>query len=61
MENKQIIVIGHKNPDTDETIANCSSHITFNSMTQFERFKERALSKGISCGLRINPDRKSVV
>ena len=39
-----------------ETIANCSSHITFNSMTQFERFKERALAKGISCGLRINPE-----
>ena len=39
-----------------DTIADCSSHITFNSLTQFERYKERALQKGISCGLRINPE-----
>ena len=32
-----------------------SSHITFNSLGQFERFGARALLRGISCGLRINP------
>ncbi|MDR2883155.1 MAG: carboxynorspermidine decarboxylase [Alistipes sp.] len=32
-----------------------SSHITFNSVAQFERFGARALLRGISCGLRVNP------
>lgn len=38
----------------DEIIA-CSDHITFNSLTQYERFGQRALINGLSCGLRINP------
>lgn len=35
-----------------------SSHITFNSLTQFERFYPMVLSAGgkVSCGLRINPE-----
>ncbi len=40
--------------DFDE-IMRCSDHITFNSLAQFERFGQRALINGISCGLRINP------
>jgi len=36
-------------------ILDCSDHITFNSLRQFERFGQRALLRGISCGLRINP------
>lgn len=38
-----------------DEIAALSSHITFNSTAQFERFRERAVSRGISCGLRVNP------
>ena len=38
-----------------DEILDCSSHITFNSLTQYARFKDRALAKGLSCGLRINP------
>ena len=38
-----------------EELMNYSSHITFNSLGQFERFGARALLRGISCGLRINP------
>lgn len=38
-----------------EEIMRCSDHITFNSLSQFERFGQRALINGISCGLRINP------
>ena len=38
----------------DEIIA-CSDHITFNSVSQFRRFGQRALINGLSCGLRINP------
>jgi carboxynorspermidine decarboxylase len=39
-----------------EQIMHYSSHITFNSLSQFEQFKARATAKGISCGLRINPE-----
>jgi len=38
-----------------EEILRCSSHITFNSIAQYERFGAQALLCGISCGLRINP------
>ena len=43
---------------TDRTIEDIlaySSHITFNSLSQYERFAPMALIRGISCGLRINP------
>ncbi|OIP82300.1 MAG: carboxynorspermidine decarboxylase [Porphyromonadaceae bacterium CG2_30_38_12] len=33
-----------------------SSHITFNSLTQYERFAPQAQAQHVSCGLRINPD-----
>ena len=36
-------------------IIECSDHITFNSLNQFVRFGDRARRRGISCGLRINP------
>ena len=32
-----------------------SSHITFNSLSQAERFARRALDRGVSTGLRVNP------
>ena len=38
----------------------CSSHITFNSVAQYERFGERAREAGISCGLRVNPEFSTV-
>lgn len=39
-------------------IAACSSHLTFNSMSQYERFAERVrtVNPDISIGLRINPE-----
>lgn len=40
--------------DIDE-ILRYSDHITFNSLSQFDRFGQRALINGLSCGLRINP------
>lgn len=41
-----------------DEIAECSSHLTFNSFTQYERLHERARNKnkGISFGIRINPE-----
>lgn len=41
---------------TFDEIIRCSSHITFNSLSQYERFAPRAIAAGISCGLRINPE-----
>jgi carboxynorspermidine decarboxylase len=46
---------------TDEEfdqIARCSSHLTFNSLSQYERFHQRAY--GVSLGLRINPEYSEV-
>lgn len=45
--------------EVDEIFA-CSSHVTFNSLGQYRRFGELARSKGISCGLRINPEYSTV-
>jgi len=38
------------------TIVGCSSHITFNSLSQFNRLGKRAISGGVSCGIRVNPE-----
>ena len=43
-----------------ETIAQCSSHITFNSLTQYNRHKLITEKYGISCGIRINPEYSDV-
>lgn len=43
---------------TESTIhdfLNGSSHITFNSLKQFGRFKDATLKAGVSAGLRVNP------
>ena len=42
----------YKDSEFDE-IARCSSHLTFNSLSQYERYHERAAA--CSLGLRINP------
>lgn len=44
------------------TICKCSSHITFNSLSQFQRFYPETLNNPthISCGLRINPEYSEV-
>ena len=41
-----------------ESIARCSSHITFNSLSQYERLsgKAKAVNSDISFGVRINPE-----
>lgn len=37
-------------------IMKLSSHITFNSITQFEKFYPQTIGKNKSCGLRVNPE-----
>ncbi len=39
-----------------DEIVSYSSHITFNSLTQFARFAGKCKAENISCGLRINPE-----
>lgn len=43
-------------------ILSCSSHITFNSLTQFDRFYGQVAAYGrhVSCGLRVNPEYSAV-
>lgn len=43
-----------------EDIARCSSHVTFNSFSQFNRHRVVAEKYGISCGVRINPEYSDV-
>ncbi len=38
----------------DEYISG-ASHITFNSLNQWNRFGSKAIAAGVSCGLRVNP------
>ena len=44
--------------DEFDDIVRCSSHLTFNSLTQYERFHERAGE--CSVGLRVNPEYSEV-
>ncbi len=37
-------------------IVKCSSHITFNSLSQFQRLYPQTQFYNVSCGLRINPE-----
>ncbi|MFC5408669.1 carboxynorspermidine decarboxylase [Larkinella bovis] len=37
-----------------------SSHLTFNSLSQWERFKNRVAGSGVSCGIRVNPQYSEV-
>ena len=43
-------------------IMRCSSHITFNSLTQYQRFYPQVQASGeiLSCGIRINPEYSEV-
>ena len=43
-----------------DAILDASSHITFNSLSQYERYHKRAIERGVSCGLRVNPEYSTV-
>ena len=44
--------------DEIDEIIRCSSHLTFNSLSQYHRYHERAT--GVSVGLRVNPEYSEV-
>ena len=39
-----------------DELSDLCGHIVFNSFAQFERYKTRAIKKGVSCGIRVNPE-----
>lgn len=45
----------YKEEEFNEILEICD-HIIFNSFSQWKKFRSRALKKGSSCGLRINPE-----
>ena len=48
--------------DEVDDIARCSSHLTFNSLSQYERYAKRvrSIQPSISLGLRVNPEYSEV-
>ncbi|MDO6803802.1 carboxynorspermidine decarboxylase [Wenyingzhuangia sp. 1_MG-2023] len=49
-------------PEEFEELMSYSSHIVFNSVSQFHKYYEQTLTAGhkISCGIRINPEQSDV-
>lgn len=45
--------------DEFDEIVRCSSHLTFNSLSQYERFRDRVVGKA-SIGIRVNPEYSEV-
>lgn len=43
-----------------DELLKCSSHITFNSLAQYAKYGARARERGVSCGLRVNPEYSTV-
>ncbi len=39
-----------------EDVLSVSDHLVFNSFSQWEKFRERALAAGKHCGMRVNPE-----
>ena len=46
--------------DEIDQILACAGHITFNSFSQWTRFKEKTLAAGVSAGIRVNPQFSTV-
>lgn len=49
----------YRDDEFDEVVER-SSHLTFNSWSQWERFKDRVAGKSVSCGIRVNPQYSEV-
>ena len=47
-------------PDEFDEVVERSSHLTFNSWSQWERLKDRVAGKSVSCGMRVNPQYSEV-
>ena len=49
-----IYSVAYREDEMDEILSICD-HIIFNSMSQWKKYRAKALKAGITCGLRINP------
>ncbi len=49
----------YRESEIDE-ILSCANHITFNSFSQWMRFKEKTLERRVSPGIRVNPEFSTV-
>ncbi|HPS81309.1 MAG TPA: carboxynorspermidine decarboxylase, partial [Candidatus Limiplasma sp.] len=45
----------YRENEMDEILTLCD-HVVFNSFAQWERYRDRALGAGKSCGIRVNPE-----
>jgi len=50
-----IFSAGYREEEMDEIFEICD-HIIFNSFSQWEKYREKAIASGKECGLRINPE-----
>lgn len=50
-----VFATAYRDDEFDEIVEICD-HIVFNSFNQWQKFKEKALSAGRECGIRINPE-----
>lgn len=58
---KQVHVFAPAYEDDEiNQILELADHITFNSFSQWCRFKDKALAAGVSCGIRVNPQYSTV-
>ncbi len=62
MKSKSHTYTAAYNPDEFEEIMSYSQHITFNSVNQYLKYKEKiySYSQKISCGIRVNPEYSEV-
>ena len=49
----------YEDDEIDQILA-CAGHITFNSFSQWQRFKDKTLAAGVSAGIRVNPQFSTV-
>jgi carboxynorspermidine decarboxylase len=47
-------------PEEADALFALASHITFNSLSQWDTYGPKALQAGISCGIRVNPEYSEV-
>jgi len=50
-----VYAAAYREDEMDELLSICD-HVVFNSFTQWNRFKDKAIASGVECGLRINPE-----
>ena len=59
--NKEVHVFAPVYEDDEiDAILDAADHITFNSFSQWQRYKDKTLAHGVSAGIRVNPEFSTV-